>query len=320
MIPLILDTDIGSDCDDAGAMAVLHALADLGEVDILALTHATGLPAGPGSIAVIDAYYGRPDIPIGACRDAGFLSDAGMDQYATRLIDAYADRYGVVCRTRAQAEDAVALLRRTLTQEEDGSVTVVAIGQLRNLRHLLESGPDAISPLDGTALVAKKVRELCLMGGYFPRAGQVIHIGGKVHEAEYNIETDIPSAQAVLDLWPTPVTLCGFELGFEVRTGGPLVATGDTSNPVLSAYARMPGGLRESWDPLTVLYAVRGESAGFRRETGRVSVDDRGVTTLAPDPAGPHARLVETVSWAALQQTLDALLLMPPAAGPAGRP
>ncbi len=35
-VHVILDTDIGSDCDDAGALAVLHALADRGEVEILA--------------------------------------------------------------------------------------------------------------------------------------------------------------------------------------------------------------------------------------------------------------------------------------------
>ena len=42
---ILLDTDIGCDCDDAGAMAVLHALADMGETEILAVTH-THLHAG----------------------------------------------------------------------------------------------------------------------------------------------------------------------------------------------------------------------------------------------------------------------------------
>ena len=32
---IILDTDMGSDCDDAGAMALLHHYAAEGKVDIL---------------------------------------------------------------------------------------------------------------------------------------------------------------------------------------------------------------------------------------------------------------------------------------------
>ena len=35
-VSLIFDTDMAPDYDDVGAMAVLHALADSGEVDILA--------------------------------------------------------------------------------------------------------------------------------------------------------------------------------------------------------------------------------------------------------------------------------------------
>src|SRR5690606_32742496 len=35
-VKVIFDTDYSTDCDDPGALAVLHALADLGEVEILA--------------------------------------------------------------------------------------------------------------------------------------------------------------------------------------------------------------------------------------------------------------------------------------------
>ena len=34
-VPIILDTDIGPDCDDAGAMSVLHALTNNNEAEIL---------------------------------------------------------------------------------------------------------------------------------------------------------------------------------------------------------------------------------------------------------------------------------------------
>lgn len=34
-IKVIIDTDMGSDCDDAGAMALLHSYADLGRLEII---------------------------------------------------------------------------------------------------------------------------------------------------------------------------------------------------------------------------------------------------------------------------------------------
>ena len=37
-VKILFDTDMTTDCDDAGAMAVLHALADRGECEILALS------------------------------------------------------------------------------------------------------------------------------------------------------------------------------------------------------------------------------------------------------------------------------------------
>lgn len=38
-VKIIFDTDIGGDCDDAGALALLHRLCDMGEAELLAVTH-----------------------------------------------------------------------------------------------------------------------------------------------------------------------------------------------------------------------------------------------------------------------------------------
>jgi len=65
---IVLDTDIGLDCDDPGALAVLHALADLGECEILASMVSTRGECGRWGVPCVNAIhtiYGRPDIPIG---------------------------------------------------------------------------------------------------------------------------------------------------------------------------------------------------------------------------------------------------------------
>ena len=47
-------------------------------------------------------------------------------------------------------------------------MVILAVGPLRNMANLLRSPPDDVSPLDGTALVAKKVKRLDVMGGNYP--------------------------------------------------------------------------------------------------------------------------------------------------------
>ena len=64
-VRVILDTDLGIDVDDAGALAVLHALADKGEARILATVANVNDPHAPGALDAINTYYGRPNIPVG---------------------------------------------------------------------------------------------------------------------------------------------------------------------------------------------------------------------------------------------------------------
>ena len=65
-VNLIIDTDAGFDVDDVGALAVAHHYADLGRVNILATMHVTGCELGIAAVNVINTYYGRGDIPLGA--------------------------------------------------------------------------------------------------------------------------------------------------------------------------------------------------------------------------------------------------------------
>ena len=64
-VPIILDTDIGPDCDDAGAMAVLHVLANNNEAEILGIMCCTSSQWGAPCIDAINTYYGRGYLPVG---------------------------------------------------------------------------------------------------------------------------------------------------------------------------------------------------------------------------------------------------------------
>ena len=54
-------------------LCAAHALEDLGEAKIVAVVHDSAAHAGVGAISVINDYYGRAHIPIGACARSALL-------------------------------------------------------------------------------------------------------------------------------------------------------------------------------------------------------------------------------------------------------
>ncbi len=88
----------------------------------------------------------------------------------TAMCDA--DGHPLYARTKSpeQIEESVAMYRRLLAASDDGSVTVISLGFATTLADLLSSGGDAISPLTGRELVARKVASLSIMAGSFPTA------------------------------------------------------------------------------------------------------------------------------------------------------
>ena len=56
-IKIIFDTDIGGDCDDAGALALIHRLCDKGEAELLAVTHCYNGEYYAGCIDSINRFF-----------------------------------------------------------------------------------------------------------------------------------------------------------------------------------------------------------------------------------------------------------------------
>ena len=64
-VPLIFDTDIGNDVDDALALGVVHALQSRGECELLAVTITKDHPQCAAFVDAVNTFYGRGGIPIG---------------------------------------------------------------------------------------------------------------------------------------------------------------------------------------------------------------------------------------------------------------
>ena len=278
---ILLDTDIGPDCDDVAAVALLNLYADAGLCNILGIGHCTSNPYGAGAVDAICRYYGRPDVQIGTFSGKGFLTDEKCMIYNRKLTMTLPNRY-----RETHPEDAVKMYRRILSEQPDASVDFISIGPMNNLSDLLNSEPDRYSALSGIELVRKKVIRLVAMAGIFRCASETLcqkakEITGREIEdtREYNVVCDIPAAQNVASNWPTPKEYFGFEAGL-LETGGPLQKHPDANHPVKLAYKLYTeDGNRYSWDPLTVEYAIVPDCRHYQKSVpGTVYFDDLGRT------------------------------------------
>ena len=83
-VKIMFDTDLGPDYDDVGALAFLHATADSGRVEILATVTSNKHELVAPSINVINTYFGRAELPIGAPKSAG--ASLGSSQWTSRPL------------------------------------------------------------------------------------------------------------------------------------------------------------------------------------------------------------------------------------------
>lgn len=299
---LILDTDISSDVDDVGAVAVLHGLANQGRVRILGMMVSSGDPWSAPCLKAINTWFGRPEIPVGMIKEAGVQHESKY----TRIV---AEEGGA----SPDDADAVQVYRRLLAAQADQSVTVVTIGYLSNLRNLLVSQPDAASSLDGLALARQKVRRLICMGGQYP--------SGK----EWNFYQDANAAAYVLKHWPTPVVFAGYELGKDVLTGAKLRAL--PKSPIRRSYELYNGiADRPSWDQIAVYYAVVSANDQptdlWSRVYGRnvLSADGSNHWLNKGDAANDHAYLVQRGTTAEIAALLEQMMMMMTEAGTTASP
>jgi inosine-uridine nucleoside N-ribohydrolase len=265
-VKLIIDTDIGgggcNDVDDVVAISIANALVDNGEAELLAVVLDTAPIHCAGAISVLNHYYGRDEIPIGAYNVSTLGATLEM-QNPLDYVNVLVNQYDSPIKTSSQAEDGVALYRRVLAKQPDNSVAVSSIGIHTNLAALLKSKPDEHSPLDGKALVAQKVKLLAVMGGKYPSGGTECNLCGGGSNQHNHLVSSAASSFVAAN-WPTKLIWSGFEVGIEVQSGGAgfqKCAVATETNPIRAAmisYEHGPDKSRFSWDPLTTLVAVRG--------------------------------------------------------------
>ncbi len=351
--PVILDTDMNEDVDDAGALAVLHALADRGLAEILGITYCTSARWGVPAIKAIDRWYGRPDIPVGAFGRPGFLDEHADLSYIRFLAEAYGPGEDsavpggpepAAAPARAEAApgnspEAAAAIVQAATAPGNNSEAASAIAQAATAP---EAAPEAVGLL--RRLLAGRGRaDAVLVGiGPMPNLAALLDSGpdavcplpgadlvrrsvrslvlmcGRIPEGiEYNLRQDPGAARLVLTGWPTPVVVCDGELGGSLQAGARFCREAPRGNPVRTAYLLHAVGLDWAcYDQAAVLAAVTGTRYFRFSAPGRLEVDKEGSGRWTADPSGNHRYLEARFDPAELSRLIENLMLAPPRSGP----
>lgn len=268
---LILDTDIGSDIDDAICLAYLLARPDC---ELLGITTVTGQAVERAKMASALCRLAGRAIPILPGAESPLL--APQLQPEAPQAAALANWPHETSFPRGQA---VEFLRQTIRQHP-GEVTLLTIGPLTNIALLFKVDPD----------IPALLRGLVMMAGVFTnrQAG--------VGPAEWNARLD-PHATAIVYAAPAAAHhSVGLDVTSRLKLGRAEVQRrfqAGLLRPVLD-FAGVWFRQRDTitfHDPLAALCLFEEDICTFER--GRVEVEllsDRlkGVTSWSPDPAGPH--------------------------------
>jgi len=174
-IPILLDTDIGSDIDDAVALAYLLRQP---RCELLGITTVSGEPEKRAMLAdAICRAGGRFDIPVHVGAEAPWL--VPQKQPHAPQAEALTDHWTHDKFTKENT--AIEFLRRTI-RARPGEITLLAIGPLTNVALLFAMDPE----------IPALLKNLTLMGGWFTSP-----------QSEWNILCD-PHSAAKVFVAPVP--------------------------------------------------------------------------------------------------------------------
>lgn len=261
---VILDTDIGSDVDDALALAMLFGSPD---VDLVGVTTVYGDVEVRARIARrLARLAGHDGLSVAAGAEHPLSgAEAWWAGFEGQL---YAD-----LGAEAYLEDVPAsefLVERVAAAP--GQVDVVAIGPLTNIAEAIRADPG----------FAGAVRRLYVMGGRFDRP-----------DAEHNFKSDAAAAAEVFASG-IPATVVGLEITTQARIGpdelGEVAAAGALGRQLEAEVRQWWDFSGKSWnhphDPLAVLALLHPEQLGTRPAVVRVERDGERAGVSVAETAG----------------------------------
>jgi purine nucleosidase len=272
MVPILFDTDIGSDIDDAIALAYLLREP---RCQLLGITTVTGEPVERARLAdAVCRAAGRADIPIHAGVEPPLLIPLKQTHAPQKSVLAKWDH-----RRDFEPNTAVPFLRDTI-HARPGEITLLAVGPFTNVGALFAMDPE----------IPLLLKRLVIMGGRYTANT------ARAAAVEWNASGD-PHAMEIMIRGPVPeLTAFGLDVTLQCRL------------PAEECRRRFRGGvldvvaeMAEVWyadrqgivfhDPLAAVAIFEPEV--FEFESGRIEVElastrVAGMTHWTAHEAGPH--------------------------------
>ncbi len=302
---VILDTDPSYDPDDMGCMAMLHGMANNGELEIVAVMNVFHHEESPLAISATNWFYNRKAIPVGDYRGLP-KEKAPKTNYDWYL----AQNYPRELKHYMDAPEVTDLYREILASAEPNSITILVVGTQHNIELLLKSAPDHHSPLNGIDLVARSVKQIVTMGGNFINGSGFdrTNWGGSDELCRDDrtwaclVEEQNRLTRYVINNCPVPFVASGWENGNgqfngaeqgDVRSGQRLkeLAADHIVRVAYEKHFETRGGShkidRHSNDQCALLYGARGAGDYYTPHiNGTITLTETGETIWEQTPGG----------------------------------
>lgn len=194
--PFIIDSDFSSDVDDVLAISTACYYMDHDMMDIKGVALCTMSARGAYAMSALLHAHGYGNIPIASAGENGIAIGS---KWILNMSNQNHDEDYVYGTTK--------FYRKLLSQSEN-PVNIVSLGQLTNLSDLLNSKPDAYSPLTGSELISEKVKCLYAVAGKSDgKLENNIYYGGEDYgNNKYYGNTGVAqAAKNVARNWTSPI-------------------------------------------------------------------------------------------------------------------
>jgi purine nucleosidase len=266
---ILFDTDIGSDIDDAVALAWLLANP---HCELVGITTVSGQPVERAKLASVLCKVAGVDIPIvpGAATPLQIEARQPIAQQSPSLERWPHDETFI-------SEDAIDFMA-DLIARNPGEITLLAVGPMTNVARLFEHNPEA----------AQQLRQIVLMLGKFGPE----QIGPR--PAEWNTFCDPHAAEAVFNSQASRMRAVGLDVTTQVR-----MEVGEVRNRFDSPLLAPVLDMAEEWfsrrplitfhDPLAAVTIFDDQLCEFERGAASVATatgQDQGTIDWQPTEDG----------------------------------
>ena len=280
MHTIILDTDIGTDVDDALALTVLLGS---NEVELIGITTVYGDVRLRSQIAMNLCSMVNRDIPTYMGEDKTI---SGREVW---MSGSEGKNFKSLDSSTPQDTSAVDFLIESVTAQPQ-SIDVIAIGPLTNIARAIQNSSD----------FEKKVKRVWIMGGDFTQS-----------RVEHNFKCDIDAARIVLES-SVPITILDLPSSQKINIGMQVIEQ-IRNAPVFGAllYSEIMSWIEprnQEWtiphDPIAALALISPEF--FETSpAGHVTIDPEGMSFWSESPTGNVVLLNPVQPELAVQRMIE---------------